>query len=1136
MLNKFKKRSGAVRFQFSLRVHSLAPWPAVDKAVAIGWQRGSKKNKRGATASKMPQQMAGRLGAAVEFEESFQLSATMYMDGGSRPSTTGPFKKKAIVLAVLETERSGETKSLGRVVIDLAHYAAPLNEVRQDFDIACSKSIQSAVGTPKLSVSLRCTWKGASGPGSAASSHSSDTTGSALTSNLSTFWHKKDKKDAKKQQISMTGEQVDDLKGFEHLANRPSGGADSPTPGMQEPYQDSPNPPATDFPRLNTIRESEREYLRHSVDMTHTGTHDGTHGGAQRAKHDAIAEDYDADGVLRDSDLDSEPNPPANNASGANPPPRPTDRVSSWLASALDGSGRGSKAPEKKTREQEVQEAARSLLNALGSDEDERREEEEEEGSAGSEHSDHDSGKGAMESPFAEEKVNPSNPASVGGSQGKDAASAAIKKMPSQRSEAESVQSRNSDAESLPAQQSSDSLPSRTSGAGSLKSLKSRRGSRTGSMNSRRSINQPVVSRRSTGDPLPSAASAAESLASRKSAAESLPSTPSVTETAQTQKSAADPLPVKETTAEVVRSQQSAPKPLPSRRSEPGARSARPGTGSEEPKLSKNARRSLPEPLDRGKPDEQSRTGKRSPSTASEPSTNAAQGRAPRRWARVFDKQNEGQKSPTPGKTKDAEKAPRKAILGIPLQREKTAVPARDESGMQQLRTAAFLEASVYLARSGRHRDKARNTHAPARRIARTVVALGPEQGAVVGRNALKAIKAMVDGAGTNISAASFWWTNCVHLRLLLPTLATKAGREAGPGQGKAAATSSVKDAHWAVKALTPQVVRLEKYIFDRVEQYLWWKVLMSEAVKTVRRMARMTSSCSSVGSPGPETDIAVSRWLTALNAVNEQFLLCSSGKVLEGHVPLLKTQVLRNCMKRMDMMLFQEMLADAQGEDGEGIVVRASSETMGTALVDDVMGGGSEGWPILEDSMLPFNRGPLTFGVGMNLKMAVTRWSEWAFTVDATGSEPSHSLFPLLTAAADLLMMPKELLTDKGVRDDIFAALSLGAMCCILERYQPDDFAPEPITPAVQEQLDAELKDTKSPALEVRISYQQPDAAAIGRLDEGAAVDMDSESEEDLDELDALYERCGDEGPPRFEVLKDLWGRRPAGAAGAKR
>ena len=35
----------------------------------------------------------------------------------------------------------------------------------------------------------------------------------------------------------------------------------------------------------------------------------------------------------------------------------------------------------------------------------------------------------------------------------------------------------------------------------------------------------------------------------------------------------------------------------------------------------------------------------------------------------AFDKQAEGQKSSTPGKTKDAEKAPRKAILGIPLHR-----------------------------------------------------------------------------------------------------------------------------------------------------------------------------------------------------------------------------------------------------------------------------------------------------------------------------------------------------------------------------------------------------------------------------------------------------------------------------------
>jgi len=35
---------------------------------------------------------------------------------------------------------------------------------------------------------------------------------------------------------------------------------------------------------------------------------------------------------------------------------------------------------------------------------------------------------------------------------------------------------------------------------------------------------------------------------------------------------------------------------------------------------------------------------------------------------------------------------------------------------------------------------------------------------------------------------------------------------------------------------------------------------------------------------------------------------------------------------------------------------------------------------PMLDDSMLFFTRGVLTFGTGMNLKMATTRFQQWAF------------------------------------------------------------------------------------------------------------------------------------------------------------
>ena len=56
--------------------------------------------------------------------------------------------------------------------------------------------------------------------------------------------------------------------------------------------------------------------------------------------------------------------------------------------------------------------------------------------------------------------------------------------------------------------------------------------------------------------------------------------------------------------------------------------------------------------------------------------------------------------------------------------------------------------------------------------------------------------------------------------------------------------------------------------------------------------------------------------------------------------------------------------------------------------------------------------------------------------------------LFPCLRATADLLMMPKEVLTDRAIRAEVVPGLSLRRICQLLNRFLPDDFAPDPLPP----------------------------------------------------------------------------------------
>lgn len=78
-VKKWGQRFSATRFEFQVHVHSLQPWPASHKAIAVGWQRG--KKRRGATSSVFPLPAPGKEGTVVRFNERFTVNATMYKVG-----------------------------------------------------------------------------------------------------------------------------------------------------------------------------------------------------------------------------------------------------------------------------------------------------------------------------------------------------------------------------------------------------------------------------------------------------------------------------------------------------------------------------------------------------------------------------------------------------------------------------------------------------------------------------------------------------------------------------------------------------------------------------------------------------------------------------------------------------------------------------------------------------------------------------------------------------------------------------------------------------------------------------------------------------------------------------------------------
>ncbi|GLC40297.1 hypothetical protein PLESTB_001806600 [Pleodorina starrii] len=455
-----------------------------------------------------------------------------------------------------------------------------------------------------------------------------------------------------------------------------------------------------------------------------------------------------------------------------------------------------------------------------------------------------------------------------------------------------------------------------------------------------------------------------------------------------------------------------------------------------------------------------------------------------------------------------------------------------------------------------------RGAHSPARRLVRTVVAMGPGDGPQFGASALRVVRAQVAAApGDGLDVLSYWWSNVVHMRAMLASLPPSLGTGgvSSVSLGAAAAMpppSAGGSEHWASAVLVPELRRLERMLFDEVLVRMWDRVLLP-TVLSGRAGGASASGGSSIARPSStavtkraQQEAAIKKWFEALEAVCGA--LNRHVGCVGGHAAMLRHQVLLQCLKRVDLLLFAHLLGGI-GQPGVADLLADYDPHRTVAWTTAGGGGGggiataAGGFPHLDDASLPFARGVLTFGGGMSVKMTVTRLQQWATGQPALGGAstgPSGGaaaataeaaafgadrggtgsgagtvnsgaaalgpLFPLLRAAADLLMMPKELLLDRSVRLDVGAALSMRSVLHILERFKPDEFAQDSISPAILESLheDAALPQMHlrtAAAADVNSGYlPPPDALLLRGVEAGTepGLEYDADSEDEMEEL----------------------------------
>lgn len=145
-------------------------------------------------------------------------------------------------------------------------------------------------------------------------------------------------------------------------------------------------------------------------------------------------------------------------------------------------------------------------------------------------------------------------------------------------------------------------------------------------------------------------------------------------------------------------------------------------------------------------------------------------------------------------------------------------------------------------------------------------------------------------------------------------------------------------------------------------------------------------------------------------------------------------------------------------------------------------------------------------------------------------GVPSAADCFPRLRAAADLLMFPKDMLRDAATRAELLPALSLSQVCAIITKFVPDDYAPDSVPRGLVYDLQAQIPpgDVLFPSLDWRYHAATEEALISSELVAHVSLDMDEDSDEELDELEHLYAipelGSGHGGVTRFQLVRQLW------------
>ncbi|XWS32656.1 hypothetical protein CRYUN_Cryun22dG0008700 [Craigia yunnanensis] len=407
-----------------------------------------------------------------------------------------------------------------------------------------------------------------------------------------------------------------------------------------------------------------------------------------------------------------------------------------------------------------------------------------------------------------------------------------------------------------------------------------------------------------------------------------------------------------------------------------------------------------------------------------------------------------------------------------------------------ELREAAAIEAALYSV-VAEHGSSMTKVHAPARRLSRLYLHACKEgfqsRRASAARSAVSGLALVAKACGNDVPRLTFWLSNSVVLRAIISEsigdleLQLSAGplERNGGGKGKKQVSSPLK---WKESSpgskenklisygsfsdwdnpltFTSALERVEAWAFSRIIESVWWQTLtphmLSAARKEIDRGMGSASSKSYVrvssASDQDQMNFSLDHWKKAFKDACERLCPVRAAGHECGCLRLLSRLIMEQCVARLDVAMFNAILRD-------------SGDEIPTDPVSD---------PISDPLVLPIPAGKTSFGAGAQLKNAIGNWSRWLTDLfgidddDSVGDEndqddsderqdTSLKSFHLLNALSDLMMLPKDMLLSRPIREEVCPTFGATLIKRVLDNFVPDEFCSDPVPDVVLEALEAE-------------------------------------------------------------------------------